>query len=153
MTFFKWNIAAMLIGLALDLCIGDPEGWPHPVIWIGNFISSREKKLRMRSRNLRRSAVWLTASTVLLSMAATAAVLFVLYLIDEIALLIGMGLISWTCISAKCLAKEGRGVAQALELSLESRSGASSAATQTSSTRTRSSAPPWRLWPRTPPTA
>ena len=119
MTFFKWNIAAMLIGLLLDLCIGDPEGWPHPVIWIGNFISSREKKLRMRSRNLRRSAVWLTASTVLLSMAATAAVLFVLYLIDEIVLLIGMGLISWTCISAKCLAKEGRGVAHALELSLE----------------------------------
>ena len=78
-----------------------------------------EKKLRARGGNLRRSAVWLTASTVLLSMAATAAVLFVLYLIDEIALLIGMGLISWTCISAKCLAKEGRGVAQALRISLE----------------------------------
>ena len=119
MTFFKWNIAAMLIGLALDLCIGDPEGWPHPVIWIGKYISFMEKKLRARGGNLRRSAVWLTASTVLLSMAATAAVLFVLYLIDEIALLIGMGLISWTCISAKCLAKEGSGVAQALRISLE----------------------------------
>lgn len=119
MTFFKWNIAAMLIGFALDLCIGDPEGWPHPVIWIGKYISFTEKKLRARGGNLRRGAVWLTASTVLLSMAASAAVLFVLYLIDEIALLIGMSLISWTCISAKCLAKEGRGVAQALRVSLE----------------------------------
>ena len=119
MTFFKWNIAAMLIGLLLDLCIGDPEGWPHPVIWIGKYVSFTEKKLRARGGNLRRSAVWLTASTVLLSMAASAAVLFVLYLIDEIALLIGMSLISWTCISAKCLAKEGRGVAQALRVSLE----------------------------------
>ena len=119
MTFFKWNIAAMLIGFALDLCIGDPEGWPHPVIWIGKYISFMERRLRARGGNLRRSAVWLTASTVLLSMAATAVVLFVLYLIDEIALLIGMGLIAWTCISAKCLAKEGRGVAQALRISLE----------------------------------
>ena len=119
MTFFKWNIAAMLIGFALDLCIGDPEGWPHPVIWIGKYISFTEKKLRARGGNLRCGAVWLTASTVLLSMAASAVVLFVLYLIDEIALLIGMSLISWTCISAKCLAKEGRGVAQALRISLE----------------------------------
>ena len=119
MTFFKWNIAAMLIGLALDLCIGDPEGWPHPVIWIGKYISFMERRLRARGGNLRRGAVWLTASTVLLSMAATAVVLFVLYLIDEIALLIGMGLIAWTCISAKCLAREGRGVAQALRISLE----------------------------------
>ena len=119
MTFFKWNIAAMLIGFALDLCIGDPEGWPHPVIWIGKYISFMEKSLRTRGGNLRRGAVWLTASTVLLSMAATAVVLFVLYVIDEIALLIGMSLISWTCISAKCLAKEGRGVAKALRISLE----------------------------------
>lgn len=119
MTFFKWNIAAMLIGFALDLCIGDPEGWPHPVIWIGKYISFTEKKLRARGGNLRCGAVWLTASTVLLSMAASAVVLFVLYLIDEIALLIGMSLLSWTCISAKCLAKEGRGVSQALRISLE----------------------------------
>ena len=116
MNFFERNIAALLIGLILDLCIGDPEGWPHPVIWIGKYVSFTEKKLRARGGNLRRGAVWLTASTVLLSMAATAVVLFVLYLIDEIALLIGMGLIAWTCISAKCLAKEGRGVAQALRV-------------------------------------
>ena len=119
MTFFKWNLAAMLIGFMLDLCIGDPEGWPHPVIWIGKYISFMEKKLRARGGNLRRGAVWLTASTVLLSMAATAVVLFVLSALGKIPLLIGMGLIAWTCISAKCLAKEGRGVSQALRISLE----------------------------------
>ena len=119
MTFFKWNLAAMLIGFMLDLCIGDPEGWPHPVIWIGKYISFMEKRLRARGGNLRRGAVWLTASTVLLSMAATAVVLFVLSALGKIPLLIGMGLIAWTCISAKCLAKEGRGVAQALRISLE----------------------------------
>ena len=119
MTFLKWNIAAMLVGFVLDLIIGDPDGWTQPVIWIGKYISFTEKKLRGRGGNLRRSAVWLTASTILLSMAVTTAVMFVLYLLGRIPLFIGMCIISWWCLSCKCLAKEGRGVAQALRISLE----------------------------------
>ena len=118
-TFIKWNIAAMLVGFVLDLIIGDPDGWTHPVIWIGKYISCMEKKLRKRGGNLRRSAVWLTASTILLSMAATAAILFVLYLLGRIPLFIGMCIISWWALSCKCLAKEGKGVARALNISLE----------------------------------
>ena len=75
MEFCRMNAAAMLVGFALDLLIGDPEGWPHPVVWIGRYISQAEKRLRARGGNLRKSAIWLTASTVLLSMAATAAAL------------------------------------------------------------------------------
>ena len=119
MTFWKLNIVAMLIGFLLDLLIGDPEGWPHPVIWIGKYISFLERRLRARGGNLRRSAVWLTGSTVLLSMAVTAAVLFVLSRLGKIPLLAGMSLISWTALSARCLAREGKGVAQALHISLE----------------------------------
>ncbi len=119
MTFFQMNIAAMLAGFALDLLLGDPEGWPHPVIWIGRWISFAEKKLRARGGNLRASAVLLTASTVLLTMAFTAACLFLLSLIHRAALFAGMCVISWTTLSAKCLAKEARGVAAALEKSLE----------------------------------
>ena len=117
--FLKWNIAAMLAGFVLDLIIGDPEGWPHPVIWIGKYISFMEKRLRRRGGNLRASAVWLTASTVLVSMAACAAVLAALALLGKAWLFIGMCIISWWTLSCKCLAKEGRGVAQALNLSLE----------------------------------
>ena len=46
MGFIEMNIAAMLVGFVLDLIIGDPEGWTHPVIWIGKWISFMEKKLR-----------------------------------------------------------------------------------------------------------
>jgi len=109
----------MLVGFILDLIVGDPDGWTHPVIWIGKYISFVEKKLRKRGGNLRASAVWLTASTILLSMIVTAAMILVLYLLGRIPLFIGMCIISWWCLSCKCLAKEGRGVAQALRISLE----------------------------------
>ena len=109
----------MLVGFLLDLLIGDPEGWPHPVIWIGKLIAALEKKLRARGGHLRASAVILTATTRRVSMAATAAVLFLLSLAGRIPLMIGMCVISWWALSEKCLAREGRGVAQALRLSLE----------------------------------
>ena len=118
MNFWRMNIAAMLVGLALDFLIGDPEGWPHPVILIGRYISFMEKRLRARGGNLRRAAVWLTMSTVLLSAAATAALLFVLSRLGRIPLFISMCLLSWTALSAKCLAGEARGVADALGESL-----------------------------------
>lgn len=119
MDFFRMNIAAMLVGFLMDLVIGDPEGWTHPVIWIGKYISSMERKLRSRGGDLRRSALWLTASTVLLSMAVTFGVLFLLSLLGRIPMFIGMCVISWWTLSCKCLAKEGNGVAQAVRISLE----------------------------------
>ena len=119
MSFFEMNIAAMLVGFVLDLIIGDPEGWTHPVIWIGKWISFAEKKLRKRGGNLRCSALVLTASTVLIAMAATAAVLGILALIHKAALFIGMCIISWWCLSAKCLAVEAKGVYRALGVSVE----------------------------------
>lgn len=120
MIFFQWNIAAIFVGFILDMLIGDPQGWPHPVILIGRYIAFAEKKLRARGGNLRRSAIVLTGSTVFISMAASAAVLFVLHLLGKIPLFIGMCIMSWQALSAKCLAKEGRGVAKALGTSLES---------------------------------
>ena len=119
MIFWKMNIAALLVGFVMDLIIGDPEGWTHPVIWIGKWISFAEKKLRKKGGNLRRSAVVLTASTVLISMAATAAALCVLALVHTTALFAGMCVISWWCLSARCLAVEAKGVYRALGISVE----------------------------------
>ena len=119
MSFVEMNIAAMLVGFVLDLIIGDPEGWTHPVIWIGKWISFMEKKMRRRGGNLRRSALLLTASTVLISMLCTAVALGILALIHKAALFVGMCVVSWWCLSAKCLAVEAKGVYHALGVSVE----------------------------------
>ena len=119
MKYLQFNMLALLIGCVLDLIAGDPEGWPHPVIWIGRFIGFMEKKLRARGGDLRKSAVLLTVSTVLLTMVVTAAVMLLLALWGDIPLLAGMSVVSWLCLAAKSLYKEGRGVEKALAVSLE----------------------------------
>ena len=119
MNYFRFNALALMIGFVLDLLIGDPEGWPHPVIFIGRYISFAEKKLRARGGNLRVSAVLLTVSTILLAASVTAAIMLLLTLLGTVPALIGAGVIAWTSLSCKCLAKEARGVAAALSESLE----------------------------------
>ena len=112
-------IWALVIGFGLDLLLGDPEWLYHPVCIIGKYISFMEKKLRARGGNLRRSAVFLTVSTVLLTMAAVAVLLWLLGLLGRIPLLIGMSLLNWMGIAVTCMAKESRDVAKALDEGVE----------------------------------
>ena len=119
MNAFEMNIAALLVGFVLDLIIGDPQGWTHPVSWIGKWISFVEKKLRARGGNLRVWAVVLTGVTVGISMTVTAAALGILAWLHKAALFAGMCVISWWCLSVKCLAVEAKGVYRALNVSLQ----------------------------------
>ena len=110
----RLNLAALLAGFLLDLLLGDPEWLYHPVRLIGNYISWLEKRLRKRGGNLRRSALWLTCSTVLLTMAFTALILWGLSLLGKWPLFTGMALMDWLGIAVTCMAKEARNVEKAL---------------------------------------
>ena len=112
-------ILALLIGFVLDLLLGDPAWLYHPVCIIGKYISFMEKKLRRRGGDLRKSAVFLTASTVLLTMAVVALILWGLSLLGRIPLLVGMSLLNWMGIAVTCMAKEARGVEKALAKGVE----------------------------------
>lgn len=37
------HLIALTIAVLIDLIVGDPPNWPHPVRWIGSFISKLEK--------------------------------------------------------------------------------------------------------------
>ena len=91
----RFGILALIAGFLLDLLLGDPEWLYHPVRLIGKYISFAEKRLRARGGNLRKSAVLLTVSTVLLTMAAVALILFLLHFAGQIPLFIGMALMNW----------------------------------------------------------
>lgn len=113
------HIMALSIGFLLDLWLGDPAWLYHPVCIIGKYISFAEKKLRARGGNLRRSAVILTASTVILAMAVVALILWTTSLLGRVPLLIVMALLDWMGIAVTCMAKEARGVEKALEHGVE----------------------------------
>ena len=42
----RWSLWALAIGFGVDLILGDPHGWPHPVVAIGKLISVLERGLR-----------------------------------------------------------------------------------------------------------
>ena len=113
------TILALAMGFGIDLVLGDPEWLYHPVRAIGAYISFMEKRLRARGGNLRKSAVFLTASTVLLTAAAVALLLFLLGLLGRWPRLIGMALLDWLGIAVTSMAKEARGVNKALAKGLE----------------------------------
>lgn len=116
------HIVALLVGAALDLLIGDPEWFPHPVRLIGRFVAFAEKQARRGNpsrETLRRRAVLVAASTVLLTAGVTAGIIFLLGLWGRWPKLVGMALVSWTCLSARNLCDEAEGVRRALDVSLE----------------------------------
>ena len=111
----RFGIAALIAGFLLDLLLGDPEWLYHPVRLIGRYISFAEKRLRARGGDLRKSAVILTSSTVLLTMVSAALVLWLLHLAGKVPLFIGMALMNWMGIAVRCMAKEARGVEKSLD--------------------------------------
>ena len=68
------HILALVVGAVMDLIIGDPEWFYHPVRVIGKYISFAEKLARRGnpdSKALRRRAVAVACSTVLLTALVT----------------------------------------------------------------------------------
>ena len=43
-----WSLYALCIGFCIDLIVGDPHGFPHPVVGIGRLISLLERLFRRR---------------------------------------------------------------------------------------------------------
>ena len=112
-------VLALVIGFALDALLGDPAWLLHPVCIIGSYMSFAEKRLRARGGNLRKSALLLTVSTVLLTMAAAGALLALLSCFGRIPRLAGMALLDWLGLAMTSLAREARGVERALDRGVE----------------------------------
>ena len=50
-----WSLAALVIGFCIDLLVGDPHGFPHPVVLIGKCISVDRKSTRLNSSHANES--------------------------------------------------------------------------------------------------
>ena len=106
MTFFL-GPAAIALGFLLDLLLGDPPGFPHPVRGMGFLISRGESILRQRLPGHEGAAgtllvILVTALTLLLS----GAVLFVAYGLNPWAGFAVEAILCWLALSARGLQTE-----------------------------------------------
>lgn len=80
------HILAVLIGQFLDLIIGDPPKFPHPVRWIGSLIARLSKQLNKGSNRKIKGAV--TGMIVVLSVAITTFI--IVYLSYKVSIIFGL---------------------------------------------------------------
>lgn len=119
MYYFCYSTVALFLGILVDLIIGDPQGWPHPVAAIGWLIGRLEGWLRRlfpETRKGERLAGFLLVVIVVgISTLLPAAVLRCSYHIHPLA---GILVEAWICgrlLAAKSLKTESMKVAYALE--------------------------------------
>ena len=114
-----WSLYALILGFFLDLFIGDPRGFPHPVVLIGKLIDVTEKGMRkifpktVRGENFAGAAIWLIVVIV-----STALPTLLLWLAYGVSRWLGLALETIMCaqiLATKSLRQESMKVYQALQ--------------------------------------
>ena len=114
-----WSLYDLILGFFLDLLIGDPHGFPHPVVLIGKLIDVTEKGMRkifpktVRGENFAGAAIWLIV--VIVSTALPALLLWLAYGVSR---WLGLALETIMCaqiLATKSLRQESMKVYQALQ--------------------------------------
>lgn len=115
----KWSLYALLIGFGMDLILGDPHGFPHPVIAIGKLISGLEKHLRrlfpatVRGENIAGGVLWVLVAG--LSTVVPAFLLWGCRLVSPWLRLVVESAMCWQILATKSLRVESMKVYTALE--------------------------------------
>lgn len=115
----KYSLFALCIGFCIDLMIGDPHGFPHPVIAIGNLISFLENRLRnlfpktASGEKLAGGLLWLIVVTI--STGIPALLLWMCHTIHPLLRLFVESLLCWQILAVKSLRDETMKVYTALK--------------------------------------
>ena len=114
-----WSLAAMVTGFIIDCFLGDPHGYPHPVILIGKLISALEKlfrKLFPSTKGGERAAggcIWIL--TVVISFGVPFVILYFAHKVSPWLRFALESIMCWQIVAAKSLKDESMKVYQALE--------------------------------------
>lgn len=112
------KVIPFLGGWLADRILGDPAGWPHPIVWFGKLISFGEKKLNRGDNRFYKGG--------LLTLVLVAGVYLLVYLLLYWAglintlfygLLVGVGV--FYCLAGKTLITEVKAVFEAVDRSVE----------------------------------
>lgn len=113
-----WTLWALVIGFGMDLLLGDPHGFPHPVAAIGKLISALEKLLRrilpatQGGERLAGGVLWVLVTSVAVGLPA-----LLLWLCRYVSPWLGLAaesVMCWQVLAAKSLRTESMKVCRAL---------------------------------------
>lgn len=113
----KLIILVMVIAYLLDLIIGDPYSFPHPVRFIGNLIRFTEGKIRkiFKSKNQLKIGGFLLWTITVGFTALVTGLILNLLCINNIFYVIIASIILYTTLSTKCLADEAKKICEVLK--------------------------------------
>jgi len=116
-SFFISNIIAIVLAVILDWIIGDPYWFPHPVIYIGKFISFLEKRARKLCKTDKQIKVFGVVIVITVAFVSFIIPFIILRLTSHITWLYTLLniIIIWTTLAAKCLGVEAKKVYYALK--------------------------------------
>lgn len=117
---YKTNVFILICAALLDLILGDPYWFPHPVKLIGKIISIEEKtarKIASSKTGLKMCGFFIAAINVTASFCITFFLLSFLKEYKIIHFCFSVWL-CYTCIAARCLHKEAGKVRRALNINL-----------------------------------
>lgn len=115
----KWSLLAVVIGFGIDLILGDPHGFPHPVVLIGKLISALEKGLRRvfprtaRGEKAAGVLLWLLVAAV--STLLPGLLLWLCHRVSPWLCLAVESIMCWQILATKSLRDESMKVFDALE--------------------------------------
>jgi len=111
-------MASIWAAYVLDLVLGDPRSFPHPVIYIGKLISFLENQIRKKAKTpkaLKIGGVFLTFITVLLTFLLSMGLLILAKSIHIYLFYFLNVVLMWTCLATKSLRVESMKVFHALD--------------------------------------
>lgn len=111
------NLLSIYTGYALDLIIGDPYSFPHPVRFIGKLISFVEKQIRKiatSDKALKIASFFLWFVVVGVTLGSTSIVLR-LFQFNKIAYFLVNSILIYTTLATKCLKDESEKIYKVLK--------------------------------------
>ena len=131
------NVLPLLLGVVLDLALGDPLWLPHPVVGFGKLISFGEKRLNQGGHRMAKGAFWalfcilFVFATTFLLVAYLPSLLEALFvrlfgdgafsqgLVWQVVFVVLSSVLVFFCLAGRTLCKEVRDVFLAVDESLE----------------------------------
>ncbi len=113
---FVMNVTDLILAVVLDLLIGDPYWFPHPVIYMGKLISKLDRLGRKLCKNHKQIKAFGGAIVVIVALSSFLVPFIILGISKEIFWLYHILniILLWTTIATRSLHKEGKKVYDSL---------------------------------------